>query len=176
MMIRAIAAMLLVMAFTPTGTALAQGATAPWMPQGQATMRWFGLKIYDISLSAPPGFSAERFADSAFSLELIYARKLYGKAIAERSLDEIKKQNIGTEDQHRQWAKTMENLFPDVAANDRLIGVHTPGVGAEFFYNGKPIGRVPDAAFSNAFFSIWLSPKTSEPALRQRLIGTLAEK
>ena len=33
-------------------------------------------------------------------------------------------------------------------------------------------GSGADAAFAAAFFAIWLSPKTSEPKLRQALLGS----
>jgi len=33
------------------------------------------------------------------------------------------------------------------------------------------IGEIPDAAFSRAFFSIWLDPRTAEPGLRAALLG-----
>ncbi len=145
-------------------------ASESFSPLGKGTLRWFGLKIYEADLSVAPGFAAERFLDSGFALELTYARKLYGKAIAERSVEEMKKQGIGTRDQHEAWLRLMESAFPDVAANDRLKGVHLPKQGAQFFYNGRLIKTVDDPAFSAAFFSIWLSPKTSEPDLRKSLL------
>jgi hypothetical protein len=104
-------------------------------------------------------------------LELTYARKLYGHLIAARSVDEIKKQGLGTPQQHEQWLESMKAVFPDVGANDRLTGIYTPGQGARFLFNGAPIKSIDDPEFSKAFFSIWLSPKTSEPALRSALIG-----
>ena len=36
---------------------------------------------------------------------------------------------------------------------------------------GRVVGEVADAAFARLFFGIWLSPKTSEPALRQALLA-----
>ena len=54
---------------------------------------------------------------------------------------------------------------------DRLLGVYQPGVGAVFKMGGRVVGEVADAAFARLFFGIWLSPKTSEPALRQALLA-----
>lgn len=150
-------------------------ASESFSPLGKATLRWFGLKIYDVQLSVTPGFTAERFFDSPFALELTYARKLYGKAIAERSIEEMRKQGLGSPGQHAQWLKLMEQTFPDVAANDRLRGVHLPGQGAQFFFNNRLINTINDPAFSQAFFSIWLSANTSEPDLRKMLLGSAAQ-
>jgi len=40
-----------------------------------------------------------------------------------------------------------------------------------FLLNGKPYGEVRDPEFAPLFFGIWLSPATSEPALRQSLLA-----
>ena len=69
------------------------------------------------------------------------------------------------------WLDAMMRLFPDVRAGDRITGVHRPGTGARFFVNGRLQGELPDADFARLFFGIWLSPRTSEPALREALLG-----
>ena len=56
-------------------------------------------------------------------------------------------------------------------AGDRITGVHLPGEGARFFVNGRLQGELRDADFARLFFGIWLSPRTSEPALREALLG-----
>jgi hypothetical protein len=33
-------------------------------------------------------------------------------------------------------------------------------------------GDIRDAEFARLFFGIWLSPRSSEPAMRQALLGT----
>ena len=56
-------------------------------------------------------------------------------------------------------------------ANDRLTGVLLPGQGAKFFVNGALRVEVRESEFAKLFFGIWLSPQSSEPALRQALLG-----
>ena len=146
--------------------------TSDLQSQGQGSLRWFGLKIYDAELKVSPGFDTAALFDKPFALELVYARKLYGKAIAERSLEEMKKVGVGNDQQQQQWLAIMLDAFPDVGANDRLTGVHSPGVGALFYMNGKLIKTINDVEFSKAFFSIWLDAKTSEPDLRRALLGS----
>ena len=36
---------------------------------------------------------------------------------------------------------------------------------------GRTVGEVADAEFARLFFGIWLSPRTSEPQLRQALLA-----
>ena len=67
-------------------------------PAGSGRLTWFGLHVYDARLFVPAaGFDARRYAEQPFALELTYARKLQGRAIAERSEAEIAKLGIGTE-------------------------------------------------------------------------------
>ena len=135
---------------------------------GEGTMRWFGLKIYEARLWTAGG--APDFA-RPLRLELRYARALRGAAIAERSDEEIARLGFGTPAQRAAWLAAMQRLFPDVAAGDTLAGEHVPGFGARFLRNGAPLGEVADPAFSRAFFSIWLDPRTSAPELRAALLG-----
>jgi len=137
-------------------------------PVGEGTLRWFGLKVYEARLWAAG--SAPDFA-RPLRLELRYARALRGAAIAERSDEEIARLGFGSPAERAAWSAAMRRLFPDVAAGDTLAGEHVPGFGARFWRNGAPLGEVPDPAFSRAFFSIWLDPRTSAPELRAALLG-----
>ena len=137
---------------------------------GRGRLTYFGLHVYDAQLFAPPGFEARRFADQPFGLELTYARRLYGKLIAERSRDEMARLGVGSETQRERWLATMARLFPDVDKGRRLLGINVPGIGTRFFADDQPLGDVDDPAFARAFFAIWLDERTSEPALREQLL------
>lgn len=158
-----------VLAALALALALASPAQAGLELLGQGTLRWFGLKIYEATLWTPGG--VPDFA-RPLRLQLRYARSLRGASIAERSDEEIARLGFGTPAERAEWLAAMRRIFPDVAEGDALAGEHLPGRGARFFRNGQPIGEVADPAFSRAFFSIWLDPRTSEPGLRAALLGT----
>jgi hypothetical protein len=65
----------------------------------------------------------------------------------------------------------MARVFPNVRKGESITGVNRPGVGAEFFHEGRPTGLVRDPEFARAFFDIWLDPRTREPGLRNSLFG-----
>jgi hypothetical protein len=75
-------------------------------------------------------------------------------------------------EQQARWLAEMQALFPDVRRGERLTGVHRPGESAAFWFNGQPHGQVRDAEFARLFFGIWLSPRSSDPGLRQALLGS----
>lgn len=139
--------------------------------QGEGRMRFFGLQIYDIRLWAPRPVGADDWVQAPLALELAYARTLYGAAIADRSLEEMRRQGDIAMPEADRWLAEMTRLFPDVKDGDRLTGVHLPQVAARFFYNGQFRGEVRDASFARRFFGIWLAPQTSEPSLRERLLS-----
>ena len=148
-------------------TALADGARL----QGQGRLRFLGLAIYDIRLWIGPGFSAAGFERARLALEITYARALVGRLIAERSLTEMRRAGPLDEATAGRWLAEMTRLFPDVADGDRLTGVNMGGDAALFFHNGRRVGEVREPRFAAAFFGIWLAPHTSEPGLRQQLLG-----
>jgi hypothetical protein len=172
---RAILAAMALCSLARAQPSLAEAQTSPELAgltlRGQARFRYFGLVIYDIRLWAPGPLAAERWADTRLTLELEYLRSLGGKEIASRSLKEMRRQTAIPDAQAAAWLAEMEAAFPDVKAGDRISGLHEPGVAASFFVNGQPRRRIADAAFARLFFGIWLSPQTSEPALRQQLLG-----
>jgi hypothetical protein len=138
---------------------------------GTGRLRFLGMGIYDARLWVSSGFNASAYAQSPLALELGYLRSLSGKLIAERSLKEMRRQGSLPAEREQAWLQAMQAAFPDVNAGDRITGLHTPGVGARFWFNGQPRPAVPDAEFSRLFFGIWLSDVSSEPQMRERLLG-----
>jgi hypothetical protein len=55
-----------------------------------------------------------------------------------------------------------------------LLGIHRPGVGAQFYQGGRALGRIDDPEFARRFFAVWLGPSTSAPALRDALLAGTA--
>jgi hypothetical protein len=140
--------------------------------QGEGRLRFLGLHVYDIRLWAPGGLvPAERWAASPLALEIAYARALDGKLIAERSLKEMQRAGPIPTAVGERWLQAMTQIFPDVRAGDRITGLYRPEGEARFFHNGHERGTVGDPEFVRRFFGIWLAESTSEPALRERLLG-----
>ncbi|MFT7773736.1 chalcone isomerase family protein [Roseateles sp.] len=139
--------------------------------QGTGVLRFFGLRVYEARLWTAPGFVADDYAREPFALELIYDRRLEGQAIAERSVAEMRRVGAFDDARARQWLALMLKAFPDVAATDRLLGLHDGQGDVSFFHNGKLTAQVVDAEYARLFFGIWLARQSSAPALREALLG-----
>lgn len=138
---------------------------------GEGRLRLLGITVYEARLWVGQGFRREAFERSPFVLELHYLRAFNRDDIARRSIEEMARQPDTPRQSLADWEKQLRHAIPNVARGDRLAGLHLPGQGAAFTANGQPCGRVDDPTFSRHFFGIWLSPQTSEPALRAALLA-----
>jgi hypothetical protein len=138
---------------------------------GEGRLRWLGLSVYDARLWIAPGFDASALAQHAFALELTYHRNFRATDIARRSLEEMLRAGPIAPVQARRWESELAALLPDVQPGDRIAGMHLPGRGVRFLFNGRSAGEIADPEFAARFFAIWLGPTTSEPALRAALLG-----
>lgn len=138
---------------------------------GTGEFRMFGFDVYNARLwSATQPLAS----DQPFALELIYQRRISRDDLVQASVDEIKRlsgTSVST-GQLAAWEAQMQQAFVDVQAGTRITGVYLPGRGARFFVGQQLRYEIKDPAFARAFFDIWLDPRTSNPELRQQLLGT----
>jgi len=139
--------------------------------QGEATLRYFGLRVYHARLWTLPEFRDSQANEQPLVLEIEYLRDLKGKAIAERSLQEMRRVGPFSDSQAQRWLADMQRIFPDVKSGDRISGQLLPGQGVRFWHNGRLAGQMDDALFARRFFGIWLASTTSEPDMRLALLG-----
>lgn len=136
---------------------------------GEGDLRFLGFKVYNARLWTPV---KPHSASEVFAIHLVYDMSFKGREIAERSVAEMRKVGYKDEQKLKRWGEEMLRIFPDIKKGDSLIGVSIPGKGAKFYSREKLIAIAEDAEFARAFFDIWLSEKTSEPKLREKLLGT----
>lgn len=135
---------------------------------GEARMQVLFWDIYDARLLAPGG----RFDNSEpFALSLTYLRNLEGEKIAARSIEEMRKQGWSDEAALDRWYRSLVDIIPDVRESDEIVGVADDRGFTRFYLDGSPIGEVLEPEFTRAFFDIWLGEKSSEPRLRDQLLG-----
>jgi len=138
---------------------------------GRKQFTFFGFAVYDASLWVEPGFRAQDYERHGFALDLLYQRDFSNADITRRSIDEMTRLAPQASARKQTWEAWLRAAFPDVRKGDRITGIHRPSAGAVFLTNGRLTGRIDDPEFARLFFGIWLSPDTSEPALRQALLG-----
>lgn len=126
--------------------------------------------VYKATLIAPDGHWNPA---KPFALSIAYLRTIDGKDIADRSVQEMRKQGFTDEVRLATWNNQMKNIFPDVKPGSVLMAVYHPGKNTQFFDGDRAVGAIKGDDFAKAFFGIWLDEKTSEPELRRALLGLL---
>ena len=130
---------------------------------GSGEFRRFGFLIYSATL-----WASDDPHNPPLALRLDYQRHIAGKAIALASVKEMRR-FVSDEARLQSWGEAMARIFPDVKPGDHIIGVHAED-RASFYQNGRLLGSIDEAGFADAFFAIWLDPRTSAPELRASLL------
>jgi hypothetical protein len=131
---------------------------------GQGRMTYWGFTLYDAKLYA------SKEAKGGIALDIQYLRKFEAKDLAKQTLDELKSLGI-SDTQRAEWAEPLARAFKTVQVGDSITAIRKPQGGTQFFYNGQFVSEISGESFSQAFFGIWLHPKTSAPQLRKVLLG-----
>lgn len=135
---------------------------------GEGRLKVLLFDVYDAALYAPGGIWQ---ANGPYALHLKYLRDIEGRKIADRSVEEMRRQGLSDEVKLATWHKQMREIFPAVSEGTELTGVLTQSGQTIFYEDGHEIGRVRDSDFGSAFFGIWLRDNTSAPDLRRKLLG-----
>lgn len=135
---------------------------------GKGVLSYAFWDIYEATLYAPEG----RWNPAQpYALSIQYYRAIKGADIADRSVQEMRKQGFADEVQLAAWNAQMKAIFPDVKNGTVLIAVFTPEKNTIFYKGTDAIGTMKGDDFGRLFFGIWLDERTSEPKLRRALLG-----
>ncbi|RMO97991.1 hypothetical protein ALQ33_00289 [Pseudomonas syringae pv. philadelphi] len=137
---------------------------------GTAEFSIYGFRVYSAGLWA---VSVPDDYQQPFALVLTYKRSISRQQLVDTSIEEIRRINGARVDDTtiKAWEAHMQNAFIAVEPGEQIAGVFRPGVGVDFYVNGRLHYHVADIAFTRAFFDIWLSESTRDPQLRERLMG-----
>lgn len=143
-----------------------------WVPNpqlvGKARLSVWFWDVYDAQLFAPQGAWQPT---SPFALELKYLRDFEGQAIAKRSIEEMRKQGFDDEITLARWFDLLRDMLPDVEDQSRITGIADAQQTTRFYYNDTLIGSIAEPLFTQHFFAIWLGEDSSEPDMRDQLLG-----
>lgn len=153
-----------------------------WLAQpealGSARLTYLFFDVYDATLwveqpmvETQPLPAQDWQTLAPLVLELKYLRKLHGDKIAERSLKEMNDLGLDNAEQQQRWLEFMLTTFPTVTEGDVIAGAYAVDGQTAFYLNGEKIGEIEDPAFGQFFFAIWLDADTSEPDMREQLLG-----
>lgn len=135
-------------------------------PTGSGQLRWFLMDIYRATLYTPDGKYIEDGYPKALKID--YQRNIPARRLVETTEKEWQRLKV---DYDPNWLQQLEQLWPDIAAGDKLtVRAANPNL-AVFYFNGQRLGEIKSSNFAKAFLSIWLSPNSRDKTLRANLTG-----
>lgn len=135
---------------------------------GEARLKVWLWPVYDSRLYSEGG--EYRTGELPVRLEIEYLRDVRASDLIRHTLKEWQKQGIDHPNKPA-WVSFLDRIWPDVSREDVLALEVSDSGTSTFYLNGSRLGTIDDDDFGRHFLDIWLSPSTSHPALRNRLLG-----
>ena len=135
---------------------------------GKSELSWFLISVYEAQLFTSSG--KFQYGQYPQALEIEYYRNITKENLIKATKEQWEEQSIKHPDLDS-WLLELEQVFPDVKPEDKLVFSIDEIGNNQFFLNDKPIGKIASKDFSQLFLDIWVSEKTTYPELRLELIG-----
>lgn len=163
---------LLLVLLVNSGVRAAEDVVDRYIPDasvvGQARFKVLLWEVFDATLIAPSG---QLDREKPFALKLSYLRELSSQAIVKTSIREMTSQRPINPQRLIFWKGELSRILPDINKGDTITGIRDEQGRAAFYLNDEFQGAIDDPEFAPVFFDIWLGEKTSEPGMRQKLLG-----
>lgn len=134
---------------------------------GESRFEYYFWDIYDAKLATPSG--KYKFGQHPSKLSLTYLRDFAAKDIVKATNEQW--QHLGKVDLVGKYDDKLNALWPDIKEGETLSFITDEKGNGIFYHNNNKLGGVNDGKFADDFLAIWLSPNTSEPKMRNQLIG-----
>ena len=135
---------------------------------GQGTLKVLFFEVYDIRLLSDSNpFSWE----NNFQLEFKYKREVKKESVIESSVKEIRRQSNVLDKDINRWQEYLEQSIHPVQEGSQATVSWNPNGQITFHYQSSEPTTIEDENFARAFLNIWLGEETSQPKLRNQLLG-----
>ncbi|MGJ8649012.1 MAG: chalcone isomerase family protein [Opitutaceae bacterium] len=149
--------------------------TTDWEPMGdyRYVYRMF-FKLYDATLYATPGASADQVidADTNFKLQFEYLRSIE-KAIILQSAETILEKNLTNAelDSIKSKVARLNVAYTSVDKGDRSALRYESDIGTTLSINGQDILTIEGQEFARLYFKIWLGENPISSSMKSNLLG-----
>lgn len=107
--------------------------------------------------------------DAPFALSITYNMDFTKDDLIDRTISEMAGQSESP-CPAESYRALLDKAFTDVKDGERFTALYTAKKSVRFYHNGTFMSDIADPVFAKRFFDIWLSPNTTEPALRRGLL------
>ena len=135
---------------------------------GQGTLKVLFFEVYDIRLLA----DSKPFSwKNKFQLEFEYKREVKKETVIESSIKEMRRKSSFLDKDINKWQEYLEISIKPVQEGSQATVSWNPNGQITFHYQSSEPTTIEDENFARAFLNIWLGEETSQPKLRNQLLG-----
>ena len=135
---------------------------------GEGTLTVLFFKVYDVRLLA----DSKPFSwKNKFQLEFEYKRSITKERIIDSSIKELKRQQNVTEHNLEEWTTYLEEVIQPLQEGIKATIKWNPQGTITFQNEGVKSVTIKDEIFARSYINIWLGEETSQPKLRNQLLG-----
>lgn len=137
-------------------------------PLGQGSLYKFLFHVYDAEFwTDADGWDKSK----PYALDLKYFVSIGKEDFLKRTLKELRRNPAVTKEMLLEYERKLGFIYPDVEEGDTITALYIPDEGILFSHNNNKLGWMKEPELIEPFFSIWLGKYTSEPTLRNKLLG-----
>jgi len=136
---------------------------------GKAKFSVLFWDIYESSLFTTDGQRPFSNLCQHALFEIHYLRDISKKELIDNTISQWQHLSLNV-NEYLAFLPLLEKIWLDINAGDRLSMLSQKGTSV-FYLNRQKIGEIESLTFAKTFLRIWLDENTSEPKLRQKLLG-----
>ncbi|TYK66213.1 chalcone isomerase family protein [Colwellia echini] len=136
---------------------------------GRAQFTVLFWDIYNSTLYTELGRYNHNDRPESMLFKIEYLKDISTDDLIERTVQQWQHLDIAKEQYHH-FIPMLQDIWPEISAGDSLAML-VNGDQSIFYFNNVQAGIIDDHRFSRIFLDIWLSPNTSQPKLREQLLG-----
>ena len=167
---RSLKYLLFIFLFSTLSLSFSVNAVQPKQLQkvGDGIMSWMFIDIYYAKFATKSGdYKPEVYPQS---LTITYLKNITKKRLIKATKEQWRLQGFDN-NKIKRWLQAIEKIWPDIKSGESLTFYVDENKKGTFYHNQTLLGEINSNSFSPAFLAIWLSDKTSQPKLRQQLLG-----
>ncbi len=138
---------------------------------GQTTFTVLFWDIYSSQLLTSSGNYPAKIDDELL-FDINYLADISSEDLIKRTIEQW--QHLGVPEAiYQSYLPQLKQMWPNIKDGDSLSLLVEQG-SSHFYFNERYLGVIDETEFSEIFLSIWLSENTSQPELRDELLGQVA--
>lgn len=136
---------------------------------GRARFTVLFWDIYNSSLYTKSGNYIHQYSPESILFKIEYLKDITSDDLLQRTVQQWQHLDV-LESKYAHYLPKLKSIWPNISAGDSLVLLVKKDISI-FYFNNVQIGVIHEKEFSKLFLDIWLSPKTSQAKLREKLLG-----